>query len=252
MLIFPAIDLFQGKAVRLRQGDYDQQTIYGDPLEIALRYREAGATHVHLVDLDAARSGQAHSDTRRIVGAILEETGLKLQIGGGIRTRQNIESWLDAGVWRCVLGTAAVKNPEFACEMVQMFGLQVTVGIDAKDGFVATQGWVETQDITAQEFASKMAACGLQECIYTDIGKDGMLTGANIEASIELAKVSGLSVIVSGGVRDLEDVRKIAALHSDGLGGLIAGKSLYEGTLDLREALLTAEKLDGLHRVVDR
>lgn len=240
MLIMPAIDLLEGRAVRLQQGNYDQVTVYGEPLDIAKRYKADGATHIHIVDLDAARSGVAHSATRKTVAEIITQTGLEVEIGGGIRTREDLQSWLQMGVWRCILGTAAVQDLSFVCAMIAAYGHRVTVGIDARDGYVATQGWTVTGRVLAEDFAVKLQACGLQDCIHTDIGKDGMLAGANVEASVRIAQASGMRVIVSGGVRDLDDVRRVASLETSGLMGLIAGKSLFAGTLDLKEALKVA------------
>lgn len=241
MMIYPAIDLLDGQAVRLRQGDYQDSTSYGDPLAIARRYAQDGATHLHVVDLDAARSGITSEATKEIVRAILQETALHVQVGGGIRTADDVAAWLALGVQRCILGTAAARDPMFAKRMVVQFGTGVVVGIDARAGVVATQGWVTQETgLTAIAFAQQLAEYGYTECIHTDIARDGMLSGANIAASIDLAVASGLSVIVSGGVKDLQDVQAVREGAARGLSGMIAGKSLYEGTLSLPEALRVA------------
>lgn len=237
MNLFPAIDLLGGQAVRLTQGDYSRQSSYGDPLGIARGYALAGATHVHVVDLSAARSGRPDPEVQAIVRQIVAETDLLVQLGGGIRSREAVAEWLDIGVWRCVLGTAAIRDYHFAETMVGEFGEAVVIGIDAREGLVATAGWETTERLTAVEVASAMKAFGFGECIHTDIGRDGMLAGANVEASAQLAQVSGLRVIVSGGVRDEEDIRRVVGSQARGLVGVIAGKSLLEGTLDLTRAL---------------
>ena len=245
MKMLPAIDLIQGHAVRLIQGDYGKQTTYGDPVRIAHAYAQSGASMVHIVDLDAAKSGQSHEATRQIIKTIIDETGLAVEIGGGIRKASDIEAWLSQGVWRCVLGTSAVTVEGFAKDMVTQFGRRVIVGIDAKDGLVAIHGWTAVADLSAAEFARQMAQYGYDECIYTDIAQDGMLRGANIDFAVQLARASGLGVIVSGGVRDIDDVQRAVAAKKDGITGLIAGKSLVEGTLDLKLAMAIINKEGG-------
>lgn len=237
MIVFPAIDLIAGQAVRLQQGDFARQTGYGDPLSIARAYKEAGASHLHVVDLEAARTGQSSPQTQTIVRALIAETGLLVQLGGGIRTAQQVQDWLTLGVWRCVLGTAVIQNHVFARDMAQHWGEQVAVGIDARDGYVATNGWLETERMQAVDVACAMKTAGFTDCIYTDISKDGMLGGANVQASVSLAERSGLHVVVSGGVRDLADIDTVLAYRQRGLSGVIAGKALLEGTLDLASAI---------------
>ncbi len=237
MIILPAIDLIDGQAVRLTQGDYGSQKNYGDPLELALSYVENGATHLHVVDLDAAKSGETKATTRTILQSIIKETELRIEIGGGIRDQSSIEQWLSLGVWRCILGTAAIRNPQFARDMVEQFGEQVIVGIDAKSGQVASDGWTKVADLSAVDFAKQLHEFGYKSCIYTDIAKDGMLAGANFESSVALAKTSGLTVIVSGGVKDIVDVKQALQYQEEGIAGIIAGKSLVEGTLDLGKAI---------------
>lgn len=240
MMILPAIDLIGGQAVRLSQGDYTKRSTYGDPLALARSYADAGARQLHLVDLDAAKSGQSHPETERIVQAIGEQLGLQVELGGGIRTAQDVQRWLSLGVWRCVLGTAAIRDYAFARAMADTWGAQVVIGIDARDGLVATHGWQKTEGVTAQEVAIAMKEMGYQDCVHTDISKDGMLTGANVEASAALARLSGLRVVVSGGVRDIRDIAAALALEDAGISGVIAGKSLVEGTLALDQALQLA------------
>lgn len=245
MRFYPAVDLFEGQAVRLRQGDYSARSSYGDPLEAALRYEQEGATHLHVVDLDAARSGQPHPDTRRIVERIATRTRLLLQLGGGIRAMEDLSRWFSLGVDRCVLGTAAAADPGFAGRAIEQYGDRVTVSIDARDGRVATHGWTRTGGLDAEEFAQTLCKLGLKECIYTDIAQDGMLRGPNIEASVRLARASGLCVIVSGGVADAGDIRAVAGREREGLCGVIAGTALYEGRLTLQDALRAAGQNKG-------
>lgn len=240
MRVLPAIDLLSGEAVRLRQGDYGKKTSYGDPVMLAWSYRGAGAEYVHIVDLGAARTGAFDGVTYGTVSRIVRETGLQVEIGGGIRSEDDVDRWLSAGVWRCVLGTAAARDPGMAERVVKQFGERVVVGIDARDGRVATQGWTETEGRLASDLAAQMRAFGFTECIHTDIARDGMLSGPNVEASCSLSHSSGLSVIVSGGVKDLEDVRAIREREEEGLSGMIVGRSLLEGTLDLKAALAEA------------
>lgn len=235
--MLPAIDLLEGQAVRLTQGDYQRKEAYGDPLELAKSYEKNGASHVHVVDLGAAKSGATDKQTRDIVDRIVKETSLHVELGGGIRTAQDIDQWLSLGVWRCVLGTSAVRVEGFAKEMVEKFTKQVIVGIDARQGFVATNGWTQVAPMTAIDFAKGLAHDGYDECIYTDIANDGMMHGANWQGAVELAEASGLFVIVSGGVRDIHDVAQAILLQQRGITGLIAGKSLVEGTLDLHDAI---------------
>ena len=238
MRVFPAIDILGGQAVRLRQGDYGRRTVYGSPLELAQRYRAAGAECVHIVDLEAARSGAGDPAARLAVERIAGETGMRVQLGGGIRAQGDIERWLDAGVWRLVIGTAAARDPDFARTAAERFGERVIVGIDARDGFVATDGWTRTGTRRAVEMAAQMRAFGYAECVFTDIARDGMLSGPALAPAAALGAQSGLGVIVSGGVRDLDDVRAVAKqAAAGGVTGVILGKSLLEGTLDLRAAL---------------
>lgn len=241
MLVLPAIDLYGGLAVRLRQGDFKKITHYGDPIAVAQRFANSGATHLHMVDLQAAKSGRMTSDTAAIVKAIVDRTNLRVEIGGGIRSLADVERWLECGVWRCVLGTAAVQSRDLVQRAIDQFGTAVTVGVDARSGAVATSGWLETEQLSAHQFATELYDLGLRECIYTDISRDGMLSGANVDAAVDLAQVSGLQVIVSGGVRNLDDICAVRARENQGLSGVIAGKAIYEETLDVTAALRVAE-----------
>ncbi|KYP80176.1 HisA/HisF-related TIM barrel protein [Ferroacidibacillus organovorans] len=241
MYILPAIDLLSGDAVRLYQGDYERVTSYGDPHKLARSYREDGATHLHIVDLDAARSGTRTPQTAECIREILEDTGLYIELGGGIRTEEDIEYWLKLGVWRVVLGTVAARAPEVAGGYRKTYGKSVTVGIDARNGKVATAGWLAEETLEATALAKALCEFGFEDCIHTDISKDGTLAGASLERSVELSKCSGLSVIVSGGVKDLADVRQIIARADAGVSGVILGKALLDGRMSLRDALnLTA------------
>ncbi|MHB1628912.1 MAG: 1-(5-phosphoribosyl)-5-[(5-phosphoribosylamino)methylideneamino]imidazole-4-carboxamide isomerase [Bacilli bacterium] len=241
MLVLPAIDLYGGLAVRLRQGDFANITNYGDPVAIAQRFAASGATHLHVVDLQAARSGQTTPDTGTIVREIVDQTDLLVEIGGGVRSLADVERWLERGVWRCVLGTAAVRSRDLVQRAIDRYGTAVTVGVDARDGAVATAGWLDTEQISAHQFAIELYGLGLRECIYTDISRDGMLSGANVDAAVALAQASGLRVVVSGGVRNLDDIRAVRARENQGLSGVIAGKAIYEETLDVAAALRVAE-----------
>lgn len=237
MILLPAVDMIGLQAVRLRQGDFSQQSDYGSPLTLAMTYAKAGASHLHLVDLDAARTGESHQDTRALVATIIAETGLQVELGGGIRTPEQVADWLSLGVWRCVLGTAAIRDHAFARAMAHTWGERVAIGIDARNGYVATGGWLQTEAVSAVEVACIMRELGFQDCIYTDISKDGMLGGANVADAVALAERSGLQVVVSGGVCDLQDIAAALASRHRGISGIIAGKSLIEGTLVLQDAL---------------
>lgn len=240
MIVLPAIDLFEGTAVRLLQGDYERKEEYGDPLDAAKSYEAAGATHLHIVDLGAARSGVFDRATYSLVSRIMSTTYLKVEIGGGIRSKEDLERWYDAGVWRCVLGTAAVRNLDFAQEMIHLYGDRVIVGIDSKEGYVASSGWTYREQIRSEEFGRVLKGFGLQECIYTDISRDGMMSGINQLGALTLAQQTGLKVIVSGGVKDLGDIDAIVEKQSEGLSGVVLGKALYEGRLSLVDVLAHA------------
>ena len=237
MLIYPAIDLYQGKAVRLYKGDYAQMTVYSEnPPEIALDFVSKGATHIHLVDLEGAKSGETPNfDT---VLAIKSATGAFCEIGGGIRSMDVIDRYLQAGLDRVILGTAAVTEPGFVEEAVKKHGNKIAVGIDIKDGFVAIKGWTEKSALNAMDFAEKMQAVGVKTLICTDISKDGAMEGANHNLYQTLSQKFSMQIIASGGVSSLEDVKRLAAMD---IHGAIIGKAYYTGAIDLGVAIEVAK-----------
>lgn len=242
MLVFPAIDLKEGKAVRLLQGRMEDSTVYAEnPLEVAQRFWAEGAEYLHMVDLDGAFAGKPVNDA--VIRKIVENVALKVQVGGGIRTLARIEELLNLGVARVILGTIAVRDPQLVAEAVQRYGDQIIIGIDAKNGQVAVQGWAETTEMTASELALKMKDMGVQRIIFTDISRDGMLQGPNIESTVQLAQVSQLKIIASGGVSSLEDLQKLQEQAASGVSieGAIVGKALYSEAFTLAEALKTVE-----------
>jgi phosphoribosylformimino-5-aminoimidazole carboxamide ribotide isomerase len=236
MLIIPAIDLKDGKCVRLRQGRMEDSTIFSDdPVSTAVRWVKAGARRLHLVDLNGAFAGKPVNG--EIVTAIAHEfPEIPVQIGGGIRDFDTIEYYLKVGVEYVILGTKALKDPVFVKDACRQFGGHIIVGIDAIDGCVATEGWAEVSTVQAIELAVKFKNAGVSAIVYTDIGRDGMMQGANSEATAHLARSSGLPVIASGGVSDMEDIRKLKAVAESGIIGAITGRAIYEGTLDVAEA----------------
>lgn len=242
MIIFPAIDLHKGHAVRLLQGRLEDATVYAeDPTAVAREFAADGASYLHLVDLDGAFTGQPVND--EVIRKIVRAVDLKVQVGGGIRTLARVEELLELGVERVILGTVAVRDPELVAEAVHRYGERIVVGIDAKDGKVAVQGWAETTELTAEELGRSMKAVGVERIIYTDIGRDGMLQGPNLASSVNQALATGLKVIVSGGVSSLEDLRNIRKEVSAGvpIEGAIIGKALYSKAFTLKEALAVAE-----------
>ena len=233
MIVFPAIDLRGGKVVRLTKGDYEQMTVYADdPAQIAKAFYEEGAEYLHVVDLDGAKDGALCNF--EAVRAITAAAPLFVEIGGGIRDRARIERYLSLGVSRCILGTAAVNDPAFLKEAVSAFGERIAVGVDVRDGFVAVSGWLETTRLPGIDFCRQLRDEGVSTVIYTDISRDGMLSGPNHAVYEKLAKIEGLQVTASGGVTTIEDVRRLAATE---IYGAIIGKALYTGRLTLREAL---------------
>lgn len=234
--IIPAVDIRGGKCVRLYQGDYDRETVFGeDPVEMALRWEGEGATRLHVVDLDAARSGEPTN--LPIVARIAKALGIPVQMGGGVRTREAVERTLDAGIARAIIGTAAAADPETARALFAEFGERLILGLDARDGKVATVGWRETSAWTAVDLGREMKAAGAQRVIFTDIATDGTGVGPSLESTRQLAEATGLSVIASGGVGSVEDILRVAVLASSGVEGVIVGKALYTGSVDLRAAL---------------
>ena len=236
MILYPAIDLVGGKAVRLYKGDYAQMTVYSDsPLSVALDFQAAGARRMHLVDLEAAKSGvPENADTIR---SIVEQTDLFVEVGGGIRTMETLDAYLQLGVDRAILGTAAVTDPAFLEAAVAKYGEKVAVGVDLKDGFVAIKGWTETSDLTADAFFARMEQLGVKTVICTDISRDGAMGGTNRELYRQLSRKFSIDLIASGGVSSMED---ITALKAMGLHGAIIGKAYYTGAIDLRTALEAA------------
>jgi phosphoribosylformimino-5-aminoimidazole carboxamide ribotide isomerase len=231
LTIYPAIDMRSGNCVRLLQGDYNKETIYGNsPFAMAELFASEGAEWIHMVDLDGAKDGKRVNDGFVIEAA--QKLNVKIQVGGGIRTEADIVHYLENGVDRVIIGSIAISNPEFAIEMIRKFGAQIAVGIDAKNGFVATHGWLDTSEIKAVELGKRFADAGAQDFIFTDIATDGTLAGPNIAAVREMAEVTGKNVIASGGVSSLGDLQALK-----GVSGAIVGKALYENRFTLKEAL---------------
>lgn len=234
MLIYPAIDIKDGKCVRLTQGKFSDVTVYGDdPVKMAKKWEALGAEFIHLVDLDGALAGSGIN--RKIIIHIAQSVSVPVQTGGGIRTMNDIRELISGGVSRVILGTAAVKNPQLVDEAVAEFGDKIAVGIDAKDGMVAVSGWEEISSLPALEFAKSMENKGVRYIIYTDISTDGMLTGPNLEAMQEMTSAVSVNIIASGGIGCCED---ILSLTSTGVEGVIVGKALYTEKVNLKEALL--------------
>jgi phosphoribosylformimino-5-aminoimidazole carboxamide ribotide isomerase len=241
VIVFPAIDLKQGQVVRLAEGDMARATVYGDdPAAQALLFAEAGSQFLHVVDLDGSFAGRA--ENRTAVKGILEVFPGHVQLGGGIRTRAAVEGWFDLGVARVVMGTAALKDPEFVKDMAKEFPGGIVVAVDAKDGMVATEGWAELSDVPVHDMARRFEDAGVASLLFTDIGRDGMLKGCNIEATVDLARRVDLPVIASGGVKGLDDIRMLALHSGDGIEGVITGRALFEGRLDLAAAIAMAER----------
>lgn len=237
MNIFPAIDLVDGKAVRLFKGDYAQMTVYSEnPLEVAEAFEAAGAKHIHLVDLEGAKSG----DTPNIgtVEKIVKGTKLFAEIGGGIRNMETVDKYIGIGIDRVILGTAAVNDEEFLKAAVEKYGDRIAVGVDIKDGFVAIKGWLEKSEYTAFDFCEKMQKLGVKTLICTDISKDGAMQGTNHELYRELSEKFNMQITASGGVSSIEDVKKLRKLD---LYGAIIGKAYYTGAIDLKEAIEVAK-----------
>jgi len=246
MLLIPAIDLKNGHCVRLRQGDMSSATVFSeDPVAMARQWVALGARRLHIVDLNGARSGKPVNEPviRRIVAAVGEE--VPVQVGGGLRDLDLIERYIDDGVRYVVIGTAAVKNPGFLQDACSAFGGHVVVALDAKAGKVATDGWSKLTGHDVVDLARKFEDYGVDAILYTDIGRDGMLTGVNIEATVELARAVRVPVLASGGVRDLEDIDRLCAIETEGVEGVILGRSLYEGTLDFQAALARVAQRKG-------
>ena len=236
MKLFPAIDLFGGKAVRLFKGDYNQMTVYNDdPLAVARDFAACGAEHIHLVDLEGARSGE--TPNLATVEKIAKESGLFCEVGGGIRNEETVARYLEAGVSRVILGTAAVKDPDFLERMVEQYGNRIAVGVDLKDGFVAIHGWTQTSDLACDAFMARLDELGVATVICTDVSRDGAMKGTNHELYAHLKKNFRVNVIASGGVSSMEDVIR---LKEAGAYGAIIGKAYYTGAIDLKKAIEVA------------
>ena len=237
MLIYPAIDMYDKKAVRLFKGDYAQMTVYSeDPVKVAQDFKRCGATHIHLVDLEGAKSGT--TPNFEVVKNIKETTNLFCEIGGGIRNMEVVDKYITAGVDRVILGTAAVTNPQFVEEAVEKYGDKIAVGIDIKDGFVAIKGWTETSSNDAFSFCKKMQNIGVKTIICTDISKDGAMQGTNHELYKELSEKFDIQIIASGGVSSIDDIEKLRKLD---IYGAIIGKAYYTKAIDLKEAIEVAK-----------
>ncbi|TNE89479.1 1-(5-phosphoribosyl)-5-[(5-phosphoribosylamino)methylideneamino]imidazole-4-carboxamide isomerase [Porticoccus sp.] len=236
MLIIPAIDLKDGQCVRLRQGRMEDSTVFsGDPVDMASRWVDAGARRLHLVDLNGAFAGEPVNGD--VVTAIARAyPDLPIQIGGGIRNAETIEAYLKAGVNYVIIGTKAVKEPEFVTEMCKQFPGHIIVGIDAKQGLVATDGWAEVTEVKATDLAKRFEADGVSAIVYTDIDRDGMMEGVNVEATVNMARASSIPVIASGGITNMDDIVALNAVAGQGILGAITGRAIYEGTLDVAEA----------------
>ena len=233
MELFPAIDLIGGCAVRLVKGDYAQKTVYSEnPAEVAKSFAAAGAKYLHVVDLEGAKDGG--TPNLETIKNIVEQGGLLVEVGGGIRSEEVIKKYLDAGVFRVILGTAAVQNPAFLEEMVQKYGEKIAVGVDIKDGMVAIKGWTEVSQESCFDFCEKLQKIGVKTIICTDISKDGLLSGTNLELYKELSDKFSVDIVASGGVTTLDDVKKLADM---GMYGAILGKALYTGNINLKAAV---------------
>lgn len=239
MIIFPAIDIKNGKCVRLTEGRFDQQTVFSDkPSQMAVRWQNEGAQYLHLVDLDGALAGE--SKNIEVIKEILSIAKVPVQLGGGIRTMENIENMLSYGITRVILGSVAVKQPELVKLAAKEYDERIVVGIDARDNQVAVEGWGVSGGIAAGELAKRMGDVGIKRIIFTDISRDGMLSGVNAEATAKLAKESALKVIASGGVASIEDIEILKQYEKDGIEGCIVGKAIYTGSLDLAQAMKVA------------
>lgn len=239
MQLYPAIDLKNGQCVRLKQGAFKEITVYSDkPEEIAAKWQSKGATYLHLVDLDGALAG--HSVNEEVIKKIVDTLSIPIEIGGGIRSEEAIEAMLALGVSRVIIGTKAAENPEFIRDMVNKFGQErIVAGVDAKNGMVAVEGWEKLSDLSASELVNRMKEYGIRHVVYTDIARDGMLSGPNVEYTKKLTEETGLDIIASGGMSSMEDLRE---LYNAGVHGAIIGKALYENRIDLKEAIDAFER----------
>ena len=241
MIVFPAIDLKGGEVVRLAEGDMARATVYGDdPAAQARLFAEQGSRHLHVVDLDGAFAGEARN--RAAVEAILLAFPGHVQLGGGIRNPVAVDGWFDLGVSRVVIGTAALNDPQFVKDMAAAYPGGIVVAVDARGGMVATHGWAEVSDVTIADMARRFEDAGVASILFTDVGRDGLLKGCNIDATVDLARATRLPVIASGGVKGLDDIRLLKIHETDGIEGVITGRALYDGRLDLAAAIAMAER----------
>lgn len=239
--IYPAIDLRGGKCVRLVQGDYQQETVYAeDPVQVALEWEKQGAEWLHLVDLDAARTGEWTNLS--VIEQMIDKVSIPIQMGGGIRNLERLERLLTKGIARVVIGSAAIEQPEFVRQALAQYADQIAIGIDAREGKVAIHGWLQTSEVSFDQLAKEMVKLGAKRFIFTDIARDGMLSGVNLDAVRRLARTAGVEVIASGGVHTLSDIEKLRAYQNEGIGGVIIGKALYTGKIQLTEALKIGEE----------
>ena len=241
MIVFPAIDLKSGQVVRLSEGEMDSATVYADdPAAQATAFAEQGAEYLHVVDLDGAFAGKP--ENAEAVEAIIAAFPGHVQLGGGIRNAETVTRWFDLGVSRLVIGTAALKDPEFVKAMAREFPGGIVVAVDARDGMIATEGWAETSDMPVIDLARRFEDAGVASLLFTDVGRDGMLKGCNIEATVDLARRVDLPVIASGGVKGIDDIHMLKLHADDGIEGVITGRAIFEGRLDLATAIAMAAR----------
>jgi phosphoribosylformimino-5-aminoimidazole carboxamide ribotide isomerase len=241
MIIIPAIDLKNGKCVRLSQGEMHRETVYSDnPVETALKWQQLGAERLHIVDLDGAISGEPHN--REAIRRIRASVEMHIEIGGGIRDMDTVADYLDSGIDSVILGTAAIKDPELRHTACERYPGRIIIGIDARDGLVSVQGWTEDTATTAIDFARQLDESSVAAIVFTDISRDGMLTGPNIESTVELARSIKIPVIASGGLSSLDDIRRLLKVKQHGIMGAITGRALYTGDLDLGECIALTKK----------
>lgn len=239
LIIFPAIDLKAGQVVRLAEGDMSRATVYGDdPAAQAERFAQAGAEWLHVVDLDGAFAGESVNGTA--VAGIVSRFPGKVQLGGGIRNRDSIARWLDLGVTRVVIGTAALENPDLVRDAARAHPGRIVVAVDARDGMVATHGWADVSDVSVVDLARRFEDAGVAALLFTDVGRDGLLKGCNVDATVALARAVSIPVIASGGVTDIDDIHALRRHVDDGIEGVISGRALYDGRLDLARAIEAA------------
>ena len=239
LIVFPAIDLKAGQVVRLAEGDMDRATVYGDdPAAQAMAFADQGAAYLHVVDLDGAFAGQSVNGDA--VQAIVERFPGHVQLGGGIRTPASVERWFDLGVSRVVIGTAALEDPAFVRDMAAAFPGGIVVAVDARDGLVATRGWADVSNVEVVDMARRFEDAGVAALLFTDVGRDGMLKGCNVEATVDLARAVDIPVIASGGVKGIAEIHVLALHVRDGVEGVITGRALYDGRLDLAAAISVA------------